>query len=86
MNILKMVLPFRWRDFGVWFSRNSSVRSENEHGALKIEDLYFSNSRHNLNGIKISRTQTFATRPGSSFSLRFSCRHESFAAFRAVYR
>ena len=53
MNILKMVLPFKWRDFGVWFSRNSSVRSENEHGALKIEDLYFSNSRHNLNGIKI---------------------------------
>lgn len=53
MNILKMVLPFKWRDFGVWFSRNSSLRSENEHGALKIEDLCFATSHHNLSGIRI---------------------------------
>mgnify|MGYP001183757510 CR=1 FL=1 len=48
-----MVLPFKWRDFGAWFSRNSSVRSENEHGILKIADLCFASSHHNLNGIRI---------------------------------
>lgn len=53
MNILKMVLPFKWRDFGVWFSKNSSVKSENEHGVLKINDLCFATSHHNLNGIRI---------------------------------
>ena len=54
MGILKkFVLPFRWREFGSWFSKNSSVRSNNDLGSLEIKDLYFSAGQRNLNGIKI---------------------------------
>ncbi len=74
MNILKMVLPFKWRDFGAWFSGHGRVTSENAHGELNISDLCFATSHHNLSGIRIGVDLKF---------LRSDCENIFLCAFLA---
>lgn len=52
-SLKKFVLPFKWREFGSWFSKNGSARSRNDLGSLAIKDMYFTAGQRNLNGIKI---------------------------------
>ncbi|NCB37995.1 MAG: hypothetical protein EOM80_04425, partial [Erysipelotrichia bacterium] len=49
----RFVLPFRWSEFGSWFSRLGSVSSESAAGSLAIKRLCFSADTGNLEGIKV---------------------------------
>ncbi len=54
MNIIdKIVLPFKWSEFGSWYQRFQSVNSEGASGYLKITDLAFSAGKRGLEGIRI---------------------------------
>lgn len=49
----RFVLPFRWREFGSWFSRAGGVLSENNSGRLKINGIDFAAGNRKLEGIRI---------------------------------
>jgi hypothetical protein len=49
----RFVLPFRWREFGSWFSSTGNVSSENESGRLKINGIGFAAGSRKLEGIRV---------------------------------
>jgi hypothetical protein len=48
----RFVLPFKWREFGKWFSALGSI-TENNKFQIKIKDVCFEASERRLEGIRI---------------------------------
>lgn len=48
----RFVLPFKWRDFGKWFSTLGSIKEQNKI-KFKIKDIFFEASESRLEGIRI---------------------------------
>lgn len=63
MNSLdKIVLPFKWSDFGSWFSTCNPPGLVDRYGTLAINDLAFTAGNHSLDGIRIEAE--FCFKPG----------------------
>ncbi len=52
-SIDKIVLPFKWSEFGSWFSTCNPPGLAGQFGTLAINDLAFTAGNHNLDGIRI---------------------------------
>ncbi|MDD3148905.1 MAG: hypothetical protein PHD82_16550 [Candidatus Riflebacteria bacterium] len=54
MNVIdKIVLPFKWSEFGVWYKKFRQICLNDTSGSLEISDLCFVAGRRGLEGIKI---------------------------------
>ncbi len=54
MNLIdKIVLPFKWSEFGSWYTKYRNVNPEGSSGSLRITDLAFAAGKRGLEGIRI---------------------------------
>ncbi|MGM0599805.1 MAG: hypothetical protein ACQETH_08310 [Candidatus Rifleibacteriota bacterium] len=77
----RFVLPFKWRDFGNWFSTLGSIKEKN-NTEIEIKDIFFEASETRLEGIRIITSLKPADNfPDSVFLITFLADMETLELF-----